>query len=85
MAEKFVESSEVKMGILNRELTKFLKKRYSEDTSVKRKIDIVIKDLVPKEVRDLGLEMSISWSLKNLKPSEIDDYVKFKDDIFDDG
>jgi hypothetical protein len=85
MAEKFVESSEVKVGILNRELTKFLKKRYSEDTSIKRKIDIIIKDFVPKEIKDLGLEMSISWSLKNLKPSEIDDYIKFKDDVLDDG
>jgi len=73
------------MGILNRELTKFLKKRYSEDTSIKRKIDIIIKDFVPKEIKDLGLEMSISWSLKNLKPSEIDDYIKFKDDVLDDG
>ena len=73
------------MGILNRELTKFLKKRYSEDTSIKRKIDIIIKDFVPKELKDLGLEMSISWSLKNLKPSEIDDYIKFKDDVLDDG
>jgi len=73
------------MGILNRELTKFLKKRYSEDTSIKRKIDIIIKDFVPKEIKDLGLEMSISWSLKNLKPSEIDNYIKFKDDVLDDG
>ena len=73
------------MGILNRELTKFLKKRYSEDTSIKRKIDIIIKDFVPKEIKDLGLEMSISWSLKNLKPFEIDNYIKFKDDVLDDG
>lgn len=73
------------MGILNRELTKFLKKRYSEDTSIKRKMDIIIKDFVPKEIKDLGLEMSISWSLKNLKPSEIGDYIKFKDDVLDDG
>ena len=60
------------MGLLNKHLTKLFRQRYSEEASVERKIDLVIKDFVPEDIRKMGLDMSISWSLKNLKLSDID-------------
>ena len=70
------------MGLLTRELTNFLVKRYYEEDSVKRRVDIIIRDLVPDDVKEKGLEDSVSWALRNLNPTELDYYLRFKEDIF---
>lgn len=70
------------MGLLTKELANFLVKRYYEEDSIKRRVDIIVKDLVPNDVKEKGLEDSISWSLKNLSPTELDYYLRFKEDIF---
>lgn len=70
------------MGLLTKELTNFLVKRYYEEDSVKRRIDVIVRDLVPDDVKEEGLEGSVSWALRNLNPTELDYYLRFKEDIF---
>ena len=72
------------MGLLTKELTNFLIKRYYEEDSVKRRIDIIVRDLVPDDVKEKGLESSVSWALRTLNPTELDYYLRFKEDIFTD-
>ena len=72
------------MGLLTKEIASFLAKRYYEEDSVKRRIDIIVRDLVPSEAKGGSLEESILWALRNLNPTELDYYLKFKEDIFDD-
>ena len=72
------------MGLLTKEIASFLAKRYYEEDSVKRRIDIIVRDLVPNEAKGGSLEDSILWALRNLNPTELDYYLKFKEDIFDD-
>ena len=72
------------MGLLTKEIASFLVTRYYEEDSVKRRIDIIVRDLVPSEVKGDSLEESILWALRNLNPTELDYYLKFKEDIFND-
>lgn len=66
------------MGLLTKELTNFLVKRYYEEDSVKRRVDIIVRDLVPDDVKEGGLEDSVLWSLRNLNSTELDYYLRFK-------
>lgn len=70
------------MGLLTKELANFLVKRYYEEDSVKRRVDIIVRDLVPDEVKEKDLESSILWALRNLNSTELDYYLRFKEDIF---
>tara|TARA_B100001123_G_C15013575_1_gene908552 strand:+ start:312 stop:521 length:210 start_codon:yes stop_codon:yes gene_type:complete len=59
------------MKLLTKALAKQIFSEYNHDPKVKQRIDQVINDKVPLDILAIGVEESIAWCLKNLKPDDI--------------